>query len=93
MDGLMLRVRVERTDVRTDQEVGPVAAPAVWVEEVMDQCECCGIGLEVGRAECGHWFCYICRGRGHDVECDGRAGHERVLMREEPVGYWRLEES
>ena len=51
----------------------------------MDHCECCGLGLDVEQARCGHWFCYICRGRGHDEECDGQAGHSRPIPAEVPA--------
>jgi len=34
------------------------------------QCSCCGIGLDVVRAACGHLHCFICRGRGHDRQCE-----------------------
>lgn len=40
-----------------------------------EACCCCRLGLEVEIAQCGHAFCYICRGRGHNrpeacVECN-----------------------
>lgn len=45
------------------------------------QCECCGLGLDVQAAPCGHYFCYVCRGREHDEDCDGLDGHARVIGR------------
>lgn len=41
------------------------------------QCGCCGLGLDVQHAECGHLFCYFCRERGHDKPCKG-CGHPEI---------------
>jgi len=32
-------------------------------------CCCCGLTLGVEQGPCGHPFCEVCIGRGHDEDC------------------------
>jgi hypothetical protein len=44
------------------------------VDEPRVRCVCCGLSMGVVYAPCGHPFCFICEGRGHDEDCGVCAG-------------------
>lgn len=49
----------------TDDEQALVSAEA----DGGPACVCCGLHFCDEPAACGHFFCYVCVGRGHDEDC------------------------